>query len=485
MDMQGITQETLSEVQKAQTAGIDTTSGFYGYDLSGVVSLVPVNTPFYDRIARKPAPQGSVNAAWRAITNVNNAQPNPFVGLDSGGNIVKIAEQDVFSKYQTVRVSGQVTRDAIDMSKGYADAKAIAVTQTLMQWRILENKGQLGAQAYPLPAIATPSVLATAGAGTIGNTTAVHFKVAARSSHNYYWGGSGIASADGTVTTSAANSAATATVAPVKGAVAYDWYAGSDGTSYFYVTTTVAPKVTITAIPTANAALPSLHDLWGTAPTAVPTQDTSYSANAYNGLIASLAGDYVSATSSIGTPGTGISSGAIFQHQNGAALTQNGQGVQEIDNLLLSIYNQAQLSPTALLMDATTMQAIANAVLSNPAAVTFLQPSDGRSGQTAGASVARYINKASGGDSIDLVVDPHFFPGTIAAITERVPYPNSNISNTFESRTQRDVAEYDYGTPLQAGTAGGGPRDVWDVSSIEAFINRAPVTCGVIDGIAA
>ena len=30
MDMQGITQETLSEVQKAQTAGIDTTSGFYG-----------------------------------------------------------------------------------------------------------------------------------------------------------------------------------------------------------------------------------------------------------------------------------------------------------------------------------------------------------------------------------------------------------------------------------------------------------------------
>jgi len=97
---------------------------------------------------------------------------------------------------------------------------------------------------------------------------------------------------------------------------------------------------------------------------------------------------------------------------------------------------------------------------------------------------ARYINGSSGGDEIEIVVDPHVPPGQIIAITERIPYPNSGIANTFEARTLRDVAEFDYGASLIPG-ANGGPREEWDVSSLETFVNRAPVACGIISNISA
>ena len=42
---EGITEETLATIKKAQTTGITTETGITSYDLSGLVSLVPVVTP--------------------------------------------------------------------------------------------------------------------------------------------------------------------------------------------------------------------------------------------------------------------------------------------------------------------------------------------------------------------------------------------------------------------------------------------------------
>ena len=192
------------------------------------------------------------------------------------------------------------------------------------------------------------------------------------------------------------------------------------------------------------------------------------------GLIASCAGDY-SATGLV-TPGSGTSSGSIFTSCNGVALTANAQGITEIDAMLLDIYNQCQLSPTALLINGAEAQSIKAKILATNAAVTYLNPDTGRDGVVGGGAVAGYINGASGGDRIGILVDPHLPPGRIGFITERIPFPNSGISNVFEARTLRDVSEFDYGASLDA-TAGnnGGPREVWDVSSTETFVNRAPV----------
>lgn len=478
MNLDDITQETLEAIAKASaTSGVTSATGLVGYDLSSVVSLVPVNTPTYDSTPTEDG-AGSTAAHWRALLNVNNLQPNPFVGLDAGGNFVQFEEQDMLAPYLPVRVSGQVTRDAIALGKNYADAKAIASIGTLMQWRIQDNKALLGGQNFALPAIGTTTLTTSTTGGSIPATTTVHVRVQARSPLNYFWGGSGVASADNTVTTgSGSTNSVTATWSPVKGAAAYDVFVAG-----FYVTTVTAPKVVVTSVPSGNAGnVPPLPGLYTTVPTLNTSTDTSYSANSYNGYVASILGDY-SSNGQV-TPGSGTSSGAVWTDLGGAAFTANAQGVAEIDTMNLSIYNNAQLSPTRIITNARVAQEIGQQALGSNSAVTYLQPQDGdRTGVTVGVQAARYINRATG-ESLGISVDPWVPDGMAMFVTDRIPYPNSGIANVFARRTLQDVTQFDYGPQLQAGSVGGGPRDVWDQSSIEALVCRAPVACGVITGI--
>jgi hypothetical protein len=483
--LESLSADTVEAIKKAQTTGVTVGTGVMGYDLSGLISLIPVNTPWFDRLSRVSG-KGALNAQWKALTNINSSQPNPFAGLENGGAKVKFNEQDVFAKYQPLRMAGEYTLDARDLSSGYADAKAIAVAGTLAQWRIGANKAYFGGQSFALPTIGAPVLTASATGGTIGASAPVFVKVAARSGFNYYWGGSGVASAEATLSVSAGSSNSVGVTVPaVRGAVAYDWFvSGSTGTEK-YLTTTTTNSLTITSIPGANQPAPtSIPGLSAAAPTAVPTVDTSFdAANSFNGLFASLSGDY--GQNGLVTYGSGTVSGATFQSVDGGKLTTSGQGVTEIDNLLLSLYNTAQLSPSALIMNGQQAKDIASRITAAGAASTYLQPEgNGRVGITGGTSVARYINSAAGGASIEILVDPYAPVGSIVAVTEHINYPNSGISNTFESRTLRDVSQWDYGVAHSVG-AGGGPKETWDVSSIETFVNRAPVACGVISNIAA
>lgn len=491
-DMQGITEETLDAIQKALTAGVTVATNVTGYDLTKPVSLIPINTPWFSRVRRVNAGQGSLATHWKAFLNVNNNQPNPFTGLEGGGNYANISEEDIMALFQPVRLSGYVTRDAMALGRGYYDPKSLAVAQTLLQWRLADEKALLGGQNFALPAIGATTLTAQATGGTIGASIVVHVRVAARSTYNYYYGGSGIPSTDNSVTVSAGTvNSVLATWAAVKGAVAYDiWVANGAGTFFYYGSTTVN-TVTVTSMPVANATPPSfpafattLTNGQGTAVTAIPTADFSYNSSAYNGLMASLAGD-VGTGASLVTPGTGTASGATFQSLDGAKLTGTSGGITEIDNWLQTIFDTAQVSPTALLMNSQQAKDIKNHIWGGGNAVTYLDPqSNGRVGATAGGSFAHYINGSSGGDILEIIVDPQMPVGTVIAICEMVPYPDSGISNPFELRTLQDVTQFDYGAPLVVG-ANGGPRDIWDVSSIETFVNRAPVTCGVLSNIAA
>jgi hypothetical protein len=488
---EAITAETLEEIKKAQTNGVTYGSSLVGYDLSQVVSLIPVNTPFYDRVPRRSASQGSASAYWKALLDVTNAQPNPFTGADGGGNFVQVSELDISAPFRPIRVSGKVTRDAIAYGNGYADAKAIASTQTLMQWRILDNKALLGGQAFALPTIGTPTLTASATGGAIAQSTAIYMRVQARSSYNFYWGGAGVAAAQATVTTAAgtATNSVTATVPAVRGAVAYDWFASGTSGTWYYVTTTTVNKYVFTSIPVAAASsVPNIPALYRTVPSVVTATDGSFDAtNAYNGLIASLTGSYLNSGQGLATYGSGSTtdSGSTVTSLDGATLTGSSQGVAEIDAMLMSIYNKVQCSPTVMVMSAQQAQDIALKVLGTNAAVTYLTAGDpGRRGYDAGATVSGYINRASGGDRVEILVDPHFPTGQIAFLTERVPFPNSNIANTFEARTLQDVTQFDYGASLSVG-ANGGPRMEWDTSSIETFVNRAPVACGLLTNVAA
>lgn len=499
MNLDDITQETLAQVKKAQTSGWTSGTGVLGIDLQSVVSLVPRFAPFRDHLARVGSPEGAKVTQWKALLNVTNQQPSIFTGFDNAGSLVVVNEQDVFSPYAPIAMAGQVTQDSVDIAKGYADAMALETMNVLNMLIVKEDQAlACGAQAYALPTIGTGvASTGTAAHGVAGATTggvittgtAVHVKVAARSGMNYYNGGSGVASADFTATvgTTTSTNSVGAFVPAVKGAVAYDWFVGTSSSNHQYVTTTVTNTVLLTLQPaTAAAALPTyeLPDLSGTAPTTPPTADTSFSTNAFNSALATLAGDY--GTSSIITPGTGTSSGATWTSMDGAQLTISGSSVVQLDSLNMAIWNNVKLSPTAYMMNAQQASDLSSLLLGTYLAPTFLQPdAGGRSNIAGGGYVGSYLNKAAGGIVVRIEVHPGVPPGTIIARTDSVPFPGSNIGNVWEVRTLRDFAQYPYGIPRLPSSGPSGPREEFEIRSIETLVNRAPVAQGWISNIQA
>lgn len=499
---QNISEETLAQITKAQSAGLYESSGVYSYDLSPLVQLIPVVTPFRDAVPRVKSPDGNPYAVWRAFLDATGSQPDTAMGFDFAANEVVFNEQDFMAAYKPTGLANLVTQDAFDYAQGYADPYAVATFQTMNYVLIGDDRKQLGAQSFALPRPAVPT-LTTGTAGTIGAVTPT-IGVAARTGSGYYFGSG---NSRGNQVTGAAltgsNNSVTATVAPVRGAACYDWFwSVNGGTNFYYYTTTTVNSCTFTQNISANNPLPSLQqcpDLsrqWlGLLPGAPGyvgpatyngTADNG-SANAadYDGFMATLSGDYNS-TGQWVTAGTGTANPSVWNSLNGGPLTLSGGSVAEIENyLFLPLWHQIKASPTALMMNAQQAQEIANLILGQPSATTFLNTDQsGRISVTAGGRVGEIVNAPAGGVTVPIEVHVSLPPGKIIARMDRVPFPNANISNVLEQRCLRDTAQFDYGISRIPGTKGGGPRREFEIRSNSAFINRAPVAMGVLSEIA-
>lgn len=497
--MQDISEETLAAITKAQTTGILESTGIYSYDLSELVSLVPVVTPFRDIVARKQSPDGNPYAVWRAIMNLTNSQPDPSMGFDYAANEVSFQEQDFQARYKPTGYAGLVTQDAYDLAKGYGDPYAIATFQVLNQVLIADDRKLMGAQSFALAQPATPTLTQSDTGGTIAASTTVYVGVAARTGSGYYYGSGNSQGNSASVTTStvaASTHSVTATVTSVRGAVAYDWFQSANGTTWYYYTTTTVNTVKMTKTINANQTLPSataapdLSTSWkGTANT-VPTYSSSGdngSANSadYDGFLASLAGDYNGSGQWVQS-GTGTANPSINNSLDGAALTLTGGTVTEIENnLFLPLWQQVKCSPTAIMVNAVQAQEIANLILGTNSATTYLNTdASGRVSVVAGGRVGEIVNAPAGGVTVPIEVHVSLPPGTIVARTDRVPFPQANISSVLEYRALRDTAQFDYGISRVANTAGGGPRKEFEIRSVGAFLNRAPVAMATLQNVA-
>jgi hypothetical protein len=489
-----VTEETLAAIAKAQSTGILESTGIYSYDLSGLVSLIPVVTPWRDIVARNTSTDGNPYAVWRAIMDITSSQPDPSMGFDYAAPEVQFREQDFQARYKPTGLAGLVTQDAYDLAKGYGDPYAIATFQTLNQVLIGDDRKLMGAQSFALAAPAAPTLTQQSTGGSIG-AVEVYVGVAARTGSGYYYGsGNSQGSSANTTFSAGSTNSVVATVGAVRGAVAYDWFVSSDGTHWFYYTTTTVNTVTITSVITQNQALPSgqvcpdMSQLWKGA-VGVPTINTaadngSANANDYDGFLASLSGDY----SGVGqwvTPGQGTANPSIWNSLNGAKLTLTGGTVTEIESqLFMPQWNQVKCSPTALMMNAAQAQEIANLILGQYSATTFLNTdASGRISVTAGGRVGEIVNAPAGGVTVPIEVHVSLPPGTIVARTDRVPFPQANISSVLEYRNLRDTAQFDYGISRIANQPGGGPRKEFEIRSVGAFVNRAPVAMGVLSNV--
>jgi hypothetical protein len=488
--LEDTTEETLAAIAKAQTTGILESTGAYSYDLTGIVRLIPVVTPFRDKVPRKASTDGSPFAIWRAFTNINNQQPSPFPQFDYPGNEVLFNEQDFQAPYRPVSLANVVTQDAFDAARGLFDPYAEGTMQTLNQLLIGEDKALIGAFGFSLAQPGTITVVNATTGGTIAASTTIEVAVAARTGMGYYYGGNSQGKATTPITTTGATSSLAASIAAVKGAVAYDWFFSSNsGATWFYAATTTVAAFTFLSTLVASAAVSNLPDISAALPTVNVAADNGSnpqvngSSSQFNGFLASLAGDYNAAGQFV-TPGTATPNPSVFVDGGAAALTLAGGSVAQIEALFASLWNAVKCSPTALMMNATQAQEIANLVLGSTASTTFLTTDEAnRISTTAGGRVGQIVNTPAGGVTVPIEVHTSLPPGTIIARTDRVPFPQANISSTLEVRTLRDMTQFDYATNRIAATAGGGPRKEFEIRSVEAFINRAPVAMGALVNI--
>ena len=112
VSIENVTEDTLAAISKAQTTGILETTGLYSYDLSSLVSLIPVVTPFRDIVARHQSKDGNPYAVWRAFLDATSSQPDPSMGFDYAANEVVFNEQDFQARYKPLGFAGLVTQDA-------------------------------------------------------------------------------------------------------------------------------------------------------------------------------------------------------------------------------------------------------------------------------------------------------------------------------------------------------------------------------------
>jgi hypothetical protein len=505
LDVEQITKETIAAVKKS-SEGIMAGTGIQGVDLGGQIALIPVNVPARNNTSAFPrviAGEGSQTATWRALLNINSQQTDAAVGMDFAGSLAKFEEQNCFAPYRPLAKACRVTLDAVAVARNWADALAIGKLQTLNQLFIGQDMHIINSQAWPLTVPSAPTLVGSETGGHIKKTVEVSVAVAARSGANYFTGtelstgvfGSGSTQASSLTTVEAGTTeetcSVTASIAAIKGAVAYDWYVGAKGGTLYYYTTTTTAQVTITKVPTGAEALPKLPLLSAALPaistaalTARTLKDTSYSATKwYNGLIASILGSY--GATGPENPTSGTPSGATFIDWGGNVISGSGSSIPLLDQINDEVWSSVQLSPTAYMVNSLQGDEISDLLLGSGIATTFLPPTDAaaRTNLAGGGYIGSYVNKAVGGVQVPIEVHPHVAPGTIIARTDRVPFPGSNIGSVFEVRCQYDTMEFMYSANYNPGVEGGGPRYDSEIRSMETLVNRAPVAQTVVSNI--
>ena len=251
----------------------------------------------------------------------------------------------------------------------------------------------------------------------------------------------------------------------IPGAMGYAWYTGASGAEKLEAITTIN-SVTFSA--------PLLGT--GQAATAITADKSLNASYAFNGLLTSSflsgSGSYINVFAT-GTPGTGTK------------LTSSGRGtVTEIDTMLYNMWNNYQVSPTVLYMNAQQLNDVSTKCLTGASSAPLLQivtpPGEGYSGLMAGGVVGFYFNPFAmgGGIKIPVLIHPAVPPGTIVGYCEELPmqYKSNNVPNVAEVKVRQDYYQIDWPLRTRAQEFG--------VYAEEVLAVYAPFAIGVITNIA-
>jgi hypothetical protein len=497
--MSSITQDSLELLKRALATpdnslakSISTATGLVAFDLQAPAkNLYPFVTPIRNVMPRVGGGTGTATN-WRQVNAIIGSGFDAMGWVPEGqrSGQMSYSTSSNSATFVTIGEEDAATFEAISAGREFEDIQARMTFRLLQKMMLKEEMAILAGNAsLRLGTPATPTLSASGSGATLPAAT-YFVKVAAVTLEGYQNSSvtSGVATTkivtgvDGKTFTlnggssnisGEASQAVTlgqslsCSVTALQGAVAYAWYIStSTGTETLQAITTINSLVISTPLATGNQ------------PQSVFTSDYSANPNyAYDGLLTTAlkmgSNAYVSILPT-GTPGTGT------------PLTASGRGsVNEIDAMFQMMWNNFELSPTVLYVNAQELKNITTKVLSNASGplLRYDAPADGSDGEyqlTASGVVQFYYNPFAiyGGLRIPIKIHPRVPPGTIIGWTENLPiqYQSNEVPNVAEIKTRQDYYQIDWPIVTRQRQVG--------VYAEEVLAVYAPFAMGVITNIA-
>jgi hypothetical protein len=463
-----VTQDTLNATKAAISTGLSgagqgsenslqknlsTLSNIYGFDLQAPAkNLYPVLTPVRNLIPREFDGFGTATN-WKVITNLLGSAYLADAGIPEGqrAGLMNYTAVNRTASYVSIGEDDQVTFEGVSSSRTYEDILATAAMRVLQQLMLKEESMLLfGNNSVPLGTTPTPTTTSTVfaastlpaatysvicvaltGAGirnsTVANGMATALTVTGADGLTFTKsGGSAIKSAAAAQVV-AVGERLSATVAIVNGAMGYAWFVGAAGAERLQSITTINSAVFASPL---NA----VSQLAAT----VNLVDRSIDQYQFDGLHTHAfrpgSGAYIKSLAT-GVPGLG------------SPLTSSGTGsCVEVDDMLQAMWEQSQVAPSILLMNAAQLRALNKVCLTSSGGSALIQvqvpPGAGGESIQAGHTIATYTTPfvASGVERIRIVLHPNVPAGTILAWSPTLPlqYQSNGVSNVAIVKGRRD-----------------------------------------------
>jgi hypothetical protein len=281
---------------------------------------------------------------------------------------------------------------------------------------------------------------ATVSSGVVASVTRTN----ADGTSDTYGGGAAQKSATAGTTTSGATSSITASVAAVKGAIAYAWFLGTAGAEKIAAITTIN-SVLLTSVPGSGQLL-----------SALPSSDNSQNALEFDGIIpqtigagalsAYLVGQgnmtlQVGSTGGlVGTMGTGVAG-------TGQGFTADGKGnIVEIDAMLRAFWDLYRISPARIWVNSQEAQNLTTKVLTATSSGVTRMVTSTLDGMQGGAYLKSYYNRFAMGAAqvVDICIHPNLPPGTCFFETEQLPYKLNNVPSVLQMDVRQEYYQLEW-----------------------------------------
>ena len=492
MSLAQTTQETLGLMKESLSKSVTISSGLTAYDLQAPAkNLYPVITPLRNSLPRVQRQNPGDAARWRTIASLTGSGYDAMGWVPEGQRTASMSyvASPVVAPYVTLGEEDTVTFEAEAAAQGFEDINSTASLRLLQKTMRKEETALLGGNTSV--ALGTPSAPTLSASSTGATLPAATYSVIVVALTFEGYRNSSLSAGIATTKTITGNDGNTYTInggssnrsanalqaitlgqslyasaSIVNGAVAYAWFVGAAGAE------------TLQAITYLNSVAFSAPLLAGQQLASTVTADNSRNPTlAFDGLLTVAFNPnnnaYVQSLAT-GTAGTGT------------FLTASGRGsVNEIDQMLVTMWNNYRLSPTVIYVNAQEQKNITNKCLTSASGplihynVGADQNQGGPYGVSASGVVRWYYNPFSvdGGFDIPVKVHPDLPPGTILALCERLPvwYQSNSTPNVAEVLTRRDYYRIDW--PLRT------RRREYGVYTEQVLAVYAPFAVGVLTNI--